>query len=226
MTQEHKRRTKREIVETIYILEEAANVREWQLDENARTIARLQSELAQARAELAERDASWELRHQSDMRAIAMWQAATGEALHWPSHDDLCVWLMEQLAQAQQWRNVWKATAKAKWLHWRSVSRSLAHSAETVNILCEQVEDDSTTINRLYIEAEEARRQLAQAQAERDNLATAIERATQLNRTQEIEIIALREELRECRTRLSGTEAAWEEIEAMMMLRESEGDDE
>lgn len=49
-------------------------------------------------AELAERQASFDLRWDADMRAIAMWQEATGEELKWPNHADLCVWLMEQLA--------------------------------------------------------------------------------------------------------------------------------
>lgn len=54
-------------------------------------------ELARLREELAERDASFNLRWKADMRAIKRWQEATGRTLVWPDHADLCVWLLEQL---------------------------------------------------------------------------------------------------------------------------------
>lgn len=49
--------------------------------------------------EIAEQDASFDLRWKADMRAIKRWQETTGEELTWPDHADLCVWLMEQLDQ-------------------------------------------------------------------------------------------------------------------------------
>lgn len=64
-------------------------------------IAGQMERIAELEAELDERDKSFDLRHQSDMRAIAMWQKATGKELAWPSHDDLCVWLMQQNAELE-----------------------------------------------------------------------------------------------------------------------------
>lgn len=61
----------------------------------------LRAQLERAQAELAERDAAADLRHEADMRAIAIWQEATGKELMWPSHDDLCVWLMERVAELE-----------------------------------------------------------------------------------------------------------------------------
>lgn len=49
-------------------------------------------------AELRERDASFQIRWEADMRAIKRWQEAhPGRDLTWPDHADLVVWLMEQL---------------------------------------------------------------------------------------------------------------------------------
>lgn len=56
-----------------------------------------QDELASLREELEDRDASAELRHAADMRAIAAWQQETGEELKWPNHADLCVWLINKI---------------------------------------------------------------------------------------------------------------------------------
>ena len=51
--------------------------------------------------ECAELNASFELRWKADMRAITRWQSeAPGRELVWPSHDDLCVWLLGQLDEA------------------------------------------------------------------------------------------------------------------------------
>lgn len=60
-------------------------------------IAWLEADNATLQAELAERVASFEMRHESDMRAIKLWQEATGKELIWPNHADLCVWLMQEL---------------------------------------------------------------------------------------------------------------------------------
>ena len=47
--------------------------------------------------ELIEREHSFDLRWNADMRAIKLWQKATGRTEVWPDHADLCVWLMEKL---------------------------------------------------------------------------------------------------------------------------------
>ena len=53
--------------------------------------------IAQLEAEIAEHDASLDLRWKADMRAIKRWQEAhPGKELIWPDHADLCVWLLEQ----------------------------------------------------------------------------------------------------------------------------------
>jgi hypothetical protein len=48
------------------------------------------------REERDEQQARFDLAWSSDMRAIKMWQAETGEELTWPSSDRLCVWLMRK----------------------------------------------------------------------------------------------------------------------------------
>jgi hypothetical protein len=53
------------------------------------------------KAEIADLQASFDLRWKADMRAIKRWQEAhPGSELTWPDHADLCVWLMEQLELA------------------------------------------------------------------------------------------------------------------------------
>ena len=47
---------------------------------------------------LVDLEAGFDLRWNADMRAIKMWQKATGRTLVWPDHTDLCTWLLEQLA--------------------------------------------------------------------------------------------------------------------------------
>lgn len=47
--------------------------------------------------EYAEREQLFNLRWDSDMRAIKRWQDKTGKTLTWPDHADLCVWLMERI---------------------------------------------------------------------------------------------------------------------------------
>lgn len=48
--------------------------------------------------ELAERDQSFDIRWNADMRAIKKWHDAGGDPMTWPDHADLCVWLMERIA--------------------------------------------------------------------------------------------------------------------------------
>lgn len=94
----------------------------------AEQIAQLQSELAEARCELQEHQASFDLRWKADMRAIERWRTEpaekgwnislgieqdpeTGErklkvglpadrSLTMPDHADLCVWLLKQWERA------------------------------------------------------------------------------------------------------------------------------
>lgn len=56
----------------------------------------LKQENRALKAEIAEHDASFDLRWKADMRAIKRWQKATGKTAIWPDHADLCVWLLEQ----------------------------------------------------------------------------------------------------------------------------------
>ena len=69
-------------------------------------LSSLRAQLAQSQGELEEAKSSFDLRWKSDMRAIKMWQAAhPGNELVWPSHDDLCVWLMAGLAAVHEERD-------------------------------------------------------------------------------------------------------------------------
>lgn len=65
------------------------------------TIARLRSDLTAARGELAECQQVFEMRWESDQRAIKRWQEATGSDAVWPDATGLSVWLMEQLTAAR-----------------------------------------------------------------------------------------------------------------------------
>jgi hypothetical protein len=49
-------------------------------------------------SDVAELQATFDLRWQADQRAIKKWQAAhPGNELVWPDHADMVVWLLEQL---------------------------------------------------------------------------------------------------------------------------------
>lgn len=61
--------------------------------------ALMQRENAELQSKLNEMQHSFELRWQASQRAIKKWHAAGGPALVWPDHADLCVWLLEQLAE-------------------------------------------------------------------------------------------------------------------------------
>lgn len=65
----------------------------------SKTVKELRTEIRQLKAEIAERQASFEHGWKSDMRAIRKWQKAhPGNGLMWPSNDRLRLWLMAQLA--------------------------------------------------------------------------------------------------------------------------------
>ncbi len=59
---------------------------------------------ATADEQVAEIQATFDLRWAADMRAIKRWQAATGRTLTWPDHSDLCVWLLQELDIAEEYR--------------------------------------------------------------------------------------------------------------------------
>ena len=60
----------------------------------AATIRRLQPKLD-------ELEALFDLEWKADQRAIACWQASTGETLVWPDRAKLLLWLLERLACAE-----------------------------------------------------------------------------------------------------------------------------
>lgn len=64
-------------------------------------VAEAQAEARELRAELAELQASSDLRWNADQRARERWRAAhPDQPLTWPDHVDLCVWLMAELETA------------------------------------------------------------------------------------------------------------------------------
>ena len=62
---------------------------------------KLKAELAELKDDSSLHQTATRLRHDADMRAIEMWHKAGGDALTWPDHADLCVWLMEQLTEVK-----------------------------------------------------------------------------------------------------------------------------
>lgn len=59
--------------------------------------ARLRADNKRLRREVADNDASFDLRWNADMRAIKLWQKShSGNDLVWPDHGKLCEWLLEQ----------------------------------------------------------------------------------------------------------------------------------
>ena len=50
---------------------------------------------------LVELEALFDLTWAADMRAIKLWQAATGRTRTWPDHTALVVWLLEKLDEAE-----------------------------------------------------------------------------------------------------------------------------
>lgn len=80
------------------------------VDERRRKVlGQYQAELAATRTENErlktdnkELQATFDLVHAANTRAIERWQAATGKELVWPDTADLCVWLMEQLEAAEK----------------------------------------------------------------------------------------------------------------------------
>lgn len=68
-------------------------------------ISRLNLAAKQNFDSLVDNQRSFDLRWNASQRAIKCWQAAhPGNDLVWPDHADLCVWLMEQHALRESWK--------------------------------------------------------------------------------------------------------------------------
>lgn len=65
-------------------------------------VKRMHARLAAAKKKVTELEASFDLRWDADMRAIRLWQLATGEKMTWPDHADLCCWLLGELEKARE----------------------------------------------------------------------------------------------------------------------------
>lgn len=64
-------------------------------------IDRLSKRVTELEGEVAEREQSFNLRWDADMRASKRWQVVTGKTLTLPDHADLCVWLLGRLERAE-----------------------------------------------------------------------------------------------------------------------------
>jgi hypothetical protein len=83
--------------------------------------------LAAVSAERDELQASFDLRWNADMKAIARWQESTGRELVWPDHADLCVWLMQEIKRVGAERD--------------ELRQELAECAEVAGALARQGDD-------------------------------------------------------------------------------------
>lgn len=64
------------------------------------------------RADRDDLQATFDLRHAADRRAIDQWHAAGNDALTWPDHADLVVWLAEQAESLRRERDDYKEQAR------------------------------------------------------------------------------------------------------------------
>ena len=64
---------------------------------NPEELDRVEDGINKLRAVVFEQENIFNLRRDADMRAIKLWQEQTGEALIWPDHTDLCVWLLGRI---------------------------------------------------------------------------------------------------------------------------------
>ena len=55
-----------------------------------------ETEIVRLERDLKEIQVSADARWNSDMRAVALWQNATGKRQPWPDHADLVAWLLEE----------------------------------------------------------------------------------------------------------------------------------
>ncbi len=75
---------------------------------NLTQVIRLQAaEIKQLKQTIADWQASFDLYHNAELRAIRMWQEKNpGNDMIWPDKAKLTVWLLEQLAEAQKMPNM------------------------------------------------------------------------------------------------------------------------
>jgi len=72
------------------------------MSESKPTSEEIAAKLRETEIERDELQATFDLRWECDMRAIKQWRAAhPGNDRVWPDHADLCVWLVDQLTEAQ-----------------------------------------------------------------------------------------------------------------------------
>ena len=82
----------------------------------------LANERNRLQAEVQEHEASFNLRHGADMRAIKRWQEATGKTQVWPDHADLCVWLMESTERLQAELNESQVEIERNHNYWKTAN--------------------------------------------------------------------------------------------------------
>lgn len=79
-------------------------------------IAQLQRKLAEAKAEAADHDASFDLRWRADIRATERWRGDDpAKQLRMPDHTDLCVWLLEQWDAERERAELLEASFDLRW---------------------------------------------------------------------------------------------------------------
>lgn len=89
----------RRFLQEVKRLEDRTFVSHQMADARLDVMHQQQEEIERLQAELAERDASFELRWSADMRAITRWRAEDPQPrdLIMPDHADLVVWLLKRL---------------------------------------------------------------------------------------------------------------------------------
>lgn len=79
-----------------------SGIRERQMPKLPDIDAEKDAAIADLQIQLERHHHSFELRRKADMRAIKRWQEANpGNDLIWPDHADLCVWLMDRIAELE-----------------------------------------------------------------------------------------------------------------------------
>ena len=74
--------------------------------ENKDELATLRTQLAELQEEVSDWESSFDLYDKAARRGIAMWQEKTGKTHQWPDTGHLICYLIEQLAQADEDREV------------------------------------------------------------------------------------------------------------------------
>jgi hypothetical protein len=59
------------------------------------------AEIEDLHSQIADKEASFDVRWDADMRAIDRWHKQTGKTMIWPDHVDLVMWLLEQLEKKE-----------------------------------------------------------------------------------------------------------------------------